>query len=95
MESRKKIGFAGTDGRTYLSAYTVSTATSDLYKGSYTGVVIRGTSSMPEFAKILNIPIEFIETKDNSVESYSQAIEKGIKEGKLDLVINYSLLQEH
>jgi len=87
MESRKKIGFAGTDGRTYLSAYTVSTAISDIYKGNYTGVVIRGTSSMPEFAKILNIPIEFIETKDNSVESYSQAIEKGIKDRKLDYVV--------
>lgn len=87
MVSKKRIGFAGTDGRTYLSAYTVSTAISDLYKGSYTGVVIRGTSSMPEFAKLQNIPIEFIETKDNSVGSYSLAIEKGLKDRKLDYVV--------
>ncbi len=83
----KKIGFAGTDGRTFLSAFTVSTATSDKYRGSYTGVVIRGTSSMPEFAKRLNIPIEFISTEDNSVTSYATAVYKGLKDKKLDYVL--------
>jgi len=40
MESTKKIGFAGTDGRTFLSAFTVSTALSDIYKGNYRGCVV-------------------------------------------------------
>lgn len=87
MMEEKKIGFAGTDGRTYLAAHTVSTATSEYYEGKYLGVVIRGTSSMPEFAKRLNLPIEFISTKDNSVDSYCEAIVDGIKQGKLDYVL--------
>jgi len=87
MNSGKRIGFAGTDGRTFLSAFTVSTALSDLYEGSYTGVVIRGTPSMPEFAKRMKWPIEFIPTKDNSVSSYAEAIVSSIKQGQVDYVI--------
>lgn len=87
MSDTKRIGFAGTDGRTYLSAHTVSTATSEHYTGNYIGVVIRGTSSMPEFAKKLNLPIEFIPTMDNSVQSYAHAIIQGFKSGALDYVM--------
>ena len=87
MEPKKKIGFAGTDGRTFLSAFTVSTAISEYHKKDYLGVVIRGTSSMPEFAKRMNWPIEFIPTKDNTVDSYAQAIVSGIEQDKLDFVI--------
>ncbi len=83
----KKIGFAGTDGRTFLSALTVSTALSDKYEGKYQGVIIRGTSSMPEFAKKLSLPLEFIFTQDNSVSSYARAIEKGIRENGLDYIL--------
>ncbi len=87
MKDAKRIGFAGTDGRTYLSAHTVSTATSEKYSGNYIGVVIRGTSSMPQFAKILDLPIEFIPTKDNSVQSYAESIIQGLKNGVLDYVM--------
>ncbi len=83
----KKIGFAGTDGRTFLSAFTVSTALSDKYSGKYRGVVIRGTSSMPEFAKRLSLPIDFIPTKDNSPQSYANAIGDAIRGGNLHYVV--------
>ncbi len=84
---KKKIGFAGTDGRTFLSALTVSTALSDKYSGNYKGVVIRGTSSMPEFAKKLSLPIDFVSTSDNSPQSYARAIGEAIEEGRLQYVM--------
>ncbi len=45
----KKIAFAGTDGRTLLSAMVTGTATSDIYDDVFKGVVIRGTPSMPKY----------------------------------------------
>ena len=53
----KKIAFAGTDGRTLLSALVTATATSDIYDAAFKGVVIRGTPSMPEFSKIMDWPV--------------------------------------
>ena len=38
-----KIAFAGTDGRTLLCAWVVSTATGDHHADDYQGVVIPGT----------------------------------------------------
>ncbi len=87
MDKDYKIGFAGTDGRTLLSAIVVSTATSEIWENSFKGVVIRGTSSMPKMAKIMNWPIEFLPTRDNSVEAYAETIVKGFREGKLDYVV--------
>ncbi len=87
MEEVLKIGFAGTDGRTLLSAVVVSTATSDIYEERFRGAVIRGTSSMPKMAEIMGWPVDFFPTKDNSVESYAQAILDAFKEKKLDYVI--------
>jgi phosphoribosylamine--glycine ligase len=49
-----KIGFAGTDGRTLLSAVVTSTATSENYQNDFQGVVIRGMPAMPPFA--MSIP---------------------------------------
>jgi phosphoribosylamine--glycine ligase len=48
----KKIAFAGTDGRTILSALTISTAKSDKYRDDFKGVVVRGTPAMPKFAEL-------------------------------------------
>ncbi|MBW1826115.1 MAG: hypothetical protein JRI78_03735, partial [Deltaproteobacteria bacterium] len=45
-----KIGFAGTDARTLLSALITSTATSENNPDKFQGVVIRGMPSMPPFA---------------------------------------------
>ncbi len=83
----KKIAFAGTDGRTMLCALVVSTATSDIYKDTFQGVVVRGTPSMPKFVKTMNWPIEFIPTKGNSYDEYAEAIINAIKTDSIDYVI--------
>jgi phosphoribosylamine--glycine ligase len=83
----KKIAFAGTDGRTMLCALVVSTATSDIYKDTFQGVVVRGTPSMPKFAETMNWPIEFIPTKGNSYDEYAEAIINAIKTDSIDYVI--------
>ena len=85
--SMKKIAFAGTDGRTLLSALVTATATSDIYPEEYNGVVIRGTPSMPKFCEIMNWPVEFIATDSNSVEDYTAAIITALKEGRVDYVV--------
>jgi len=82
-----KIGFAGTDGRTLLSAIVVATAKSESGNDNFHGVVIRGTPAMPEFAKIMDWPISFIPTADNSVSSYTTAIVAALKKGVIDCVI--------
>ena len=70
----KKIAFAGTDGRTLLSALVTGTATSDIYDDEFKGVVIRGTPSMPKFSEIMNWAVAYIATNSNSVEDYTAAI---------------------
>ncbi len=87
ITSDYKIGFAGTDGRTYLSAQVVSTAKSEVESGRYKGIIVRGTSGQPEFQKKLGHPIDFIPTEDNSVEAYFQATLKALKNGELDCVV--------
>ena len=83
----KKIAFAGTDGRTLLSALVTATATSDNYDEAFKGLVIRGTPSMPEFCRIMGWPVEFIPTESNSVEDYTRAIIAALKAEKIDYVI--------
>lgn len=83
----KKIAFAGTDGRTLLSALVTATATSGIYDEMFKGIVVRGTPSMPQFSQIMNWPVEFIATASNSVEDYSEAIIAALKEGVIDYVI--------
>ena len=70
----KKIAFAGTDGRTLLSAFVLSTATSEIYTDTYEGVVVRGTPAMPAFSSQLNWPVSFVATASNAVEDYTEAI---------------------
>ena len=83
----KKIAFAGTDGRTLLSALVTATATSDNHDEVFGGVVIRGTPSMPEFCRIMDWPVEFVATASNSVEDYARAIIAALKEGKIDFIL--------
>jgi phosphoribosylamine--glycine ligase len=83
----KKIGFAGTDGRTLLWAWVVSTATSDMYPNDYQGVVVRGTPAMPPFSAMLKWPVTFIATADNSVEAYAAALIDALGRGELDYVV--------
>ncbi|MGD9151839.1 MAG: hypothetical protein PVG40_16225, partial [Desulfobacterales bacterium] len=83
----KKIAFAGTDGRTLLCALVVSTATSEIYKDSFQGVVVRGTPSMPKFAETMNWPIAFIPTEGNSYDEYAAAIIDALKKEAIDYVV--------
>jgi phosphoribosylamine--glycine ligase len=82
-----KIGFAGTDGRTLLSALITSTATSEKHDDDFQGVVIRGMPAMPPFAKLMSWPLEFIPTDDNSKEGYAAAIIAALKNGSIDCVL--------
>jgi len=83
----KKIAFAGTDGRTLLWAYVVSTATSDHFENDFEGLVVRGTPSMPAFTKAMGWPVEFVPTQNNDVDSYSQAIIDALETDTIDCVV--------
>lgn len=83
----KKIAFAGTDGRTLLSALTVSTAKSEQYPEPYQGVVVRGTPAMPELVKMLGWPVHFIPTDSNSVRDYAVSLIKAMQDGIVDYAI--------
>ena len=82
-----KIGFAGTDGRTLLSALVTSTATSENYQDDFQGVVIRGMPAMPPFVMKMQWPVEFIPTADNSKKAYAAAIIDALKNGSIDCVV--------
>jgi len=82
-----KIGFAGTDARTLLSAVVTSTATSENYQDDFQGVVIRGMPAMPPFAKLMQWPVKFIPTADNSKKAYATAIIDALKDGSIDCVV--------
>jgi len=82
-----KIGFVGTDGRTFLAALETSRATSELYPGDYRGVVVRGTPAMPPFASRMNWPVAFIPTADNSAPAYAQALIRAFQEKVLDMAL--------
>ena len=83
------IGFAGTDARTLLSALVVSTASSETNTDPFQGLVIRGTSSMPRFAgpEVMDWPVGFVPTPDNSVEAYARAMARAMQEGELDYTL--------
>lgn len=88
MGNPVRIGFAGTDARTLLSALVVTTAKSQTDTERYQGVVIRGTPSMPVFAKdIMDWDIGFVPTADNSAPAFAAAIEAAMNQGELDYVI--------
>ena len=84
-----RIGFAGTDARTLLSALVVSTAKSETQNTPCRGVVVRGTSSMPRLAEkdMLKWPVDFIPTKDNTVQAYAQACIQAINSQELDYLV--------
>ena len=82
-----RIGFIGTDARTLQSALVVSMAKSEIYKNNMQGVVIGGSSAMPEFSKLMNWPVEFISTEGNSVDAYAEAIVRAMKKGEIDYVV--------
>ena len=83
----KTIAFAGTDGRTLLSAFVISTATSETSSEEFQGAVVRGTPSMPEYVRQLNWPVTFVPTESNSVEDYGAAIVDAMKNGQIDYLV--------
>jgi len=89
MQNLCRIGFAGTDARTLLSAIVVSTAKSEIHPDSYKGVVVRGTSSMPAFSgeDIMNWPVDFLDVEENTAESYARSLIQGFESGNLDYVL--------
>lgn len=83
----KTIAFAGTDGRTLLSAYVISTATSETSEAAYRGAVVRGTPAMPEFCRQLDWPVTFIPSASNSVADYGTAIIDAMAAGNIDYLV--------
>ncbi len=82
-----KIGFVGTDGRTLLAALETSRATSELYPGSYRGVVVRGTPAMPAWAEKVRWPVDFLATANNSVLAFADSLIQAFQDGALDLAL--------
>ncbi|MFZ2089877.1 MAG: hypothetical protein WAU47_15010, partial [Desulfobaccales bacterium] len=80
-----RIGYVGTDGRSLLAALDTSRATSELYAGSFEGLVVRGTPSMPPWAEKMQWPVRFIPTRSNSLEDYAQALIGAFQSGELDI----------
>ncbi|MCF8085313.1 MAG: hypothetical protein K9J48_00340 [Desulfohalobiaceae bacterium] len=89
MNQPYRIGFAGTDARTLLSALVMSTAASETDHAAYRGVVVRGTSAMPILSgpEWFDWPVDFIPTSENSLEAYAEALEKALRDGSLDYVL--------
>ena len=82
-----KIGFVGTDGRSFLAALETSRSVSELYPGDYEGLVVRGTPAMPPFAQRQKWPLRFIPTADNSTESYAAALIRAFNQADLDIAL--------
>ncbi|MCG6974444.1 MAG: hypothetical protein LJE66_15020 [Desulfobacterales bacterium] len=82
-----KIGFAGTDGRTLLSALVTSTSTSEHSQNDFQGLVIRGMPAMAPFASAMKWPVAFIPTSDNSKNGYAAAIIEALKRNDIDCVM--------
>ena len=82
-----RIAFAGTDGRTLLCAWVVSTATSETYPEKYQGVVVRGTPAMPKFCEAMNWPVDFVPTRSHSSQDYAEAIIQALREERIDYIV--------
>jgi phosphoribosylamine--glycine ligase len=86
-EPMKKIAFAGTDGRTLLCAFVVSTATSETSDARYEGVVVRGTPAMPKFVETLDWPVSFVPTRSNTPADYADAIAGAMAADRIDYLV--------
>ena len=82
-----RIGFVGTDGRSFLAALETSRAVSELYPGEYEGIVVRGTPAMPPFAQRQGWPIGFIATADNSTAAYAEVLIQAFRQNTLDIAL--------
>ncbi|MFA6193701.1 MAG: hypothetical protein WC726_02470 [Parcubacteria group bacterium] len=82
-----KIAFAGSDSRTLISALVVSTAKSENSEEKFQGLVFRGSPAMKPLSELSGWPVDFLDTKDSSVQGYAEAIIDAFKNKKIDFVI--------
>jgi len=81
----KRIGFAGSDGRTLLSALVTSRSG----KGDeFRGTVIRGMPAMKPYTKLMNWPVDFIDVPGASTTaSYIEAAVSALHDGQIAYLI--------
>ncbi len=77
---KKKIGWAGTDGRTFFGALCT-------HFSGHEGVIIRGMPAMAPYADMRKWPLQFISTVSNSKEDYGKAINSALSDGLVDYVV--------
>jgi len=82
-----KIAFAGSDSRTLVSALIVSTAKSENSKKEFRGMVFRGSPAMKPLAQLSGWPVDFLETKDNSIDGYAEAVIDAFRKKKIDYTV--------
>ncbi len=82
-----RIGYVGTDGRSFLAALETSRATSEFYPGDYRGVVVRGTPAMPAFVKKMDWPVDFLPVGEHTAPAYAEALIAAFREGLLDYAL--------
>ncbi|OGE88054.1 MAG: hypothetical protein A2760_01315 [Candidatus Doudnabacteria bacterium RIFCSPHIGHO2_01_FULL_50_67] len=81
----KRIGFAGSDARTFLSALTVSRSGE---KGEFQGVVIRGMPAMKPYAELAGWPVDFLEVPGgSSVQDYAARVLRALSDDEIDYVV--------
>jgi phosphoribosylamine--glycine ligase len=79
-----KIAFAGSDSRTLVSALIVSTAKGENCTKEFRGMVFRGSPAMKPLAELSGWPVDFLDTRDNSIDGYAEAIIEAFKKKKID-----------
>ena len=82
-----KIGFVGTDGRSFLSALETGRSKSELYDGEFEGFILRGTSAMLPLAEIMNWPVGLIQVKENSASAFAEVLINAFEKNELDLAM--------
>lgn len=81
-----KIAYAGSDGRTLVSALTTSNSAKNR---EHRGVVMRGMPAMKPFAELMKWPVDFVEVLGEAptVADYVQAAIKALREEKIDRIV--------
>lgn len=82
-----KIAFAGSDSRTLVSALVVSTAKSENSEKKFQGAVFRGSPAMKPLSDLSGWPVDFLDTKDNTIDGYAEAIIDAFKNKKIDFAV--------
>ena len=76
-EAMKRIALAGTDGRTFAAARTIS-------EQGHKGIIVRGTPGMKPWAEVMGYDIDFITTNGNDSMNYANALIEALRTKKID-----------